>query len=271
VSQFEIDTTGFSSRLVKDTVVVHLKTQAMAIVTYVGTKQEFVEFLEAVGESSDVLGYVQINDSSWDSHTDVDEIVKQIFESDSEHFFGGGAQWGLFYDVTAARFRNSIGSILFSLIKFNKPAVAGFEGKVSGEYLGLTLAFDSRIATADTTYTFDNARTGLPASPGVAYLMPRYIGLGRAMSMVQRGATIDAEQALSLGLLSSIVDRREDLEERCVGEILEFCAHGSYIAECHRELMLPTPKEMSAVLERYYKTAARSVIRIRSERANTSQ
>lgn len=40
----------------------------------------------------------------------------------------------------------------------------------------------ARFAAANTTFTFDNVRTGIPASPGITYLMPRYIGPGRTLA-----------------------------------------------------------------------------------------
>lgn len=270
MDHFELDTERFSSRLVDHTVVVHLKSLALEIVTDVDVKTNFVDHLKLVNDSPDARGYVQINDSGWDSQNAVDGFVEFILRNDVPHV-SRGSYHGMFHDVIAARFRHSIGDILFRMIKLKKPAIAGLQGQISGEYLGLSLAFDSRIATADTTVSFDNARTGLPASPGVTYLMPRYIGLGKTMSLVQRGATIDADEALSLGLISDIVDDPEELENRCVKSIRDVTADNPHVASFHRQNIFPSPSEISIALERYYEAAAKSILILRSNHDSRNQ
>lgn len=143
--------------------------------------------------------------------------------------------------------------------------IAGLQGRISGEYLGLTLAFDWRIATADTTILFENVRTGLPSSPGVTFLMPRYVGIGRAMSLIHRGATIDASTALDLGLISDIVDSPQELEDRCVQEIRDVTEQKRYLAGLHRQQVLPSPEEMRTALERYYDGMVRAIAELRAE------
>jgi enoyl-CoA hydratase/carnithine racemase len=54
---------------------------------------------------------------------------------------------------------------------------------------------------------------GIPASPGVTFLMPRFIGEGKTLSLLNRGATIDAEEAQSLGLITGVVDHLESVQE----------------------------------------------------------
>ena len=125
------------------------------------------------------------------------------------------------HDIIAARFRNSIGRLLLTFMDQEKPIVAGLQGTITGEYLGLTLAFDVRFATADTVIVFDNVRTGWPGSPGLTKLMPRHIGISRALSLIQRGAKIDAHEANALGLVSEIVDSHQDLVDRCKKEIID--------------------------------------------------
>lgn len=209
---------------------------------------------------------MEINDSAWDSQSAVDALVNAITK-DSDSVATGSRYQGYHHDVITARFRHAIGRILLALVQFRKPSIAGMQGRISGEYLGHTLAFDARIATADTTFSFDNMRTGLPASAGITCLLPRYIGIGRAMSLVQSGLTIDAREAHSIGLITDIVDDQNELAERCLETIKGITSSPHrHLAEYHRQHILPPASEIKAALEQYYDAMARSIIQLRKNR-----
>ena len=264
MTQFERSTEYYDSKLVDDTVVVRLGAHALSIVTEADKKRDFLELLESISSSPEALGYVQINDDAFYGVDDLQVLIRSMLEKDALQI-SGGAYMGMLHDIIAARFRHSVGDLLMSMSKFKKPAVAGFQGKIRGEYLGLTLSFDSRIATEDATFSFDNVRLGIPASPGVTFLMPRYIGEGETLSLLNRGATIDAEKARSLGLVSKIVKHLDDLEDQCVKDVQELIENNGPVARSHRKLICPTPEEISLALERYYKIAAEALMAIRSD------
>ena len=106
--------------------------------------------------------------------------------------------------------------------------------------------------------------TGIPGSPGITYLMPRYIGIGRALSLIERGATIDANEALSLCLISDIVDNEQELVDRCQRDIRNLTEHNRHLVKCHRQHILPSPDEMETALKRYYDTMAQVVMKLRN-------
>jgi enoyl-CoA hydratase/carnithine racemase len=225
---------------------------------------DFWALLKSINESPDLLGYVQINDSESYSQDDVDALV-QFLSKDDELFVRHGRFYGFQHEALAAHFRTALGRILVALLEFEKPVIAGFQGKISGDYLGLALAFDWRLATADTTISFENMRTGIPASPGLTYLLPRYVGIGTAMSLIHRGATIDADEALELGLISEIVDDARDLTDRCIRDIREVTAHNRLLLGLHRRAILPSPDEMQTGLRRYDEAMSRSIYQLRAK------
>ena len=252
----------FESKVVENIVILKLGERALDITTNPGVTQEYCDLLQSANESDEVLGYIQINDSKWDSHFAIDKMVEFV-STDGDIFQRGGRHYGYQHEVIVARFRNSLGRILKTVIQYDKPTVAGIQGKISGEYLGSILVYDSRIATADTSFSFDNLRSGLPASPGLTYLMPKYIGVGRAMSLIQSGASIDAREALSLGLISDIVDNPDDLNERCFQCVRNFTHQNSYLVKYHRQHILPGVEQLNLALERYYDAITRSIVKLR--------
>jgi enoyl-CoA hydratase/carnithine racemase len=224
MNKLDLDTENFESRVTQSVVIARFKAQAMDILTEIDAGSGFLDFLERVNDETDPPGYVQVNDGAWDSHADVDSLGR-FFSENKELHVKHGRDYGYLHDVVAARFRNTIGRYLRTLLNFSKPIVAAFQGRISAEYLGLALAFDARFAAANTTFTFDNVRSGIPASPGITHLMPRYIGLGRTLAFANQGDTIDAEQALALGLISGIIDDGQDLAQVCVEYIQTLSRH----------------------------------------------
>jgi len=87
----------------------------------------------------------------------------------------------------------------------DKLVLCAMQGYALGGGLQLPLACDIRIAAA-------GCQLGLPAAkegfiPGLATLrLPRYIGLGRAKRMALSGESVDAEEALRIGLVDYVVD-----------------------------------------------------------------
>jgi len=265
MSKIEAITDIFESQFVNNIAITQLKGQALDIVTKPQDCEEFFNLLKTVNDSPEVLGYVQIHDSAWDSHSAVDELVDLILK-DTGHVIGGGRQFGYQHDVIAARFRHSMGRTLLTMIQFSKPAIAGMQGRISGEYLGHTLAYDARIATADTTFSFDSIHTGLPASPGITCLMPRYIGIGRTMSLLQSGSTIDAQEAYSLGLITEIVEDPQELIEHCTKRIQTATASHRHPVKYYRQHILPSAAEVKDAVENYIDAMARSIVQLRKNR-----
>ena len=99
----------------------------------------------------------------------------------------------------------AINSSLFAEIeRFPRPTIAAVNGYALGGGCELALACDIRIA-ADTA-TFGQPELGLGIIPGAGATqrLPRVVGLGRAKHLILTGETIDAKQALEIGLVSAV-------------------------------------------------------------------
>jgi len=248
----------FESVLVENALVVHLKSQALGILTDKATASDFCSVLDSVNDAKDILAYVQINDGESYGQEAVEDLAQTVVDKDNQMVERTRYQ-GLRKDNLAALFRYTLGRIQLALMNMNKVTIAGFDGKVSGEYLGLALCFDLRIATVDTIFTFENVRTGIPAGPGLTYLLPRFIGLGRALELINRGATIDAQKALELGLVSDIVETREELRKWYTREVQGMAGHQANMAKLNRERIFPAAEKIQSALEQYYDAMVRAI------------
>src|SRR5204863_4853822 len=64
----------------------------------------------------------------------------------------------------------------------------------------LALLCDVRFAATGTQFGLPDTRLGLSPTSGMTWLLPRIIGLGRALSLTLSAEPIDAEEALRIGL-----------------------------------------------------------------------
>jgi len=89
------------------------------------------------------------------------------------------------------------------LMQLRKPVVAMMRGYACGAGFDIALACDFRIAAPDTRMAAIYVRRGLGG--GATYLLPRFVGLGKATELLLLGSWIEAEEALRLNLLTRVV------------------------------------------------------------------
>ena len=86
------------------------------------------------------------------------------------------------------------------------PAVAKVNGDAFGGSLGIIMACDLRVARDDARLGFVFTRVGLSgADAGVSYLLPRLVGVPKAIELLFLGETIVAAEAERIGLVHRAV------------------------------------------------------------------
>lgn len=90
-----------------------------------------------------------------------------------------------------------------------KPVIAKLRGYAFGVGLELALACDFRIAAGDVQLALPEVTIGMIPGSGGTQRLARLIGLGRAKDVVMRGRRINADEALSLGLVTEVVPPEE--------------------------------------------------------------
>lgn len=86
-----------------------------------------------------------------------------------------------------------------------KPVIAAVNGTAAGAGASFAYAADLRIAGTSTKFLMAFANIGLTADSGGSWTLPRLIGYGRAMEMMLLATPVDAERALSIGMVSQVV------------------------------------------------------------------
>jgi 2-(1,2-epoxy-1,2-dihydrophenyl)acetyl-CoA isomerase len=101
--------------------------------------------------------------------------------------------------------RSTYSRLVKRMVGIEKPVIAALHGPVYGAGVGLALACDLRLAAENTKFSVAFIKVGLMPDAGVTFLLPRVVGLGRAMEMSMLGDAVDAEEAHRIGLVNKVV------------------------------------------------------------------
>lgn len=92
-----------------------------------------------------------------------------------------------------------------ALWAIDKPMIAAVNGVAAGAGFALALCCDVRIGSEAARFVTVFQERNLPPEGGMSWLLPRVIGLSRALDLSLTSRRVDAEEALRIGLLDRIV------------------------------------------------------------------
>ncbi len=98
------------------------------------------------------------------------------------------------------------------IINLDKPAIAAVNGYCLAGGLELACWCDFRIADETSHFGVLNRRWGVPLLDGGTQRLPRIVGMGNALYLIESGVMINAQQALRMGLVQEVVPRGQALE-----------------------------------------------------------
>ena len=86
------------------------------------------------------------------------------------------------------------------------PVVTAINGVAAGAGMSLAISADIRIAAKSATFIQAFARIGLVPDCGATFLLPRLIGMARAMELSLLAEALPADRALEWGMINRVVD-----------------------------------------------------------------
>ena len=118
----------------------------------------------------------------------------------------------------------------------DKLVVCLIHGYAIGGGLQLALACDIRVCTPSARLSLPAVKDGLIPGLGT-FRLARYIGLGRAKSMIIRGNMIDGAEAERIGLVDHLVDEETAFEE-FESLLAEYASTDSAASRASKQLLL---------------------------------
>ena len=96
-----------------------------------------------------------------------------------------------------------------ALRAMRKPSVAALPGAAAGAGMAIALSCDLRLAARSAFLTTAYARIGLSGDYGIAWLLTRVVGAGRARELMLTAEGVTAERAAAIGLVNEVVEDAE--------------------------------------------------------------
>jgi enoyl-CoA hydratase len=90
-------------------------------------------------------------------------------------------------------------------LRLSKPVIAAVEGHAVAGGLELAIWCDLRVASETAVFGVYCRRWGVPLIDGGTVRLPRIVGTGRALDLVLTGRSVDAQEALAMGLVNYVV------------------------------------------------------------------
>jgi enoyl-CoA hydratase/carnithine racemase len=91
----------------------------------------------------------------------------------------------------------------------DKPIVCAINGPAAGGGIDFAMGCDIRIASTQARLAMVFTKRGVVPETGSTWLLPRLIGWSKAAEVIFRGATLNAQECLELGLVNRVVQPAE--------------------------------------------------------------
>jgi enoyl-CoA hydratase len=161
---------------------------------------------------------------------DADPAVRAIVLSGSERGFAAGADIGALAAAGAIELYGSGFSEKWDEVaSISKPLIAAISSYALGGGLELALICDIVVADRSAVFGLPETAIGIIPGAGGTQRLVRVVGKSMAMEMILAGRRLDADEALSRGLISTLAQEGETVEA-CALAIAERIGQGGPLA-----------------------------------------
>jgi enoyl-CoA hydratase len=141
---------------------------------------------------------------------DPQALVLVVCGAGEEAFCAGADLTAL--DTLAPRLDAPGGPLGFTRRTASKPTIAAIAGYAVAGGLELACWCDLRVADETAVLGCAERRWGVPLIDGGTQRLPRIVGLGRALDLILTGRMVAADEALAMGLLTTVVPRGQHVQ-----------------------------------------------------------
>lgn len=104
-----------------------------------------------------------------------------------------------------AHIRDRYNPLIARIHTIEKPVIASVNGVAAGAGCSLALACDLRIAAESASFIQAFVNVGLVPDSGSTFMLPRLVGVSRALEIAITGRKVKADEALRIGMVNIVV------------------------------------------------------------------
>jgi 2-(1,2-epoxy-1,2-dihydrophenyl)acetyl-CoA isomerase len=150
----------------------------------------------------------------------VREDVNVIVITGTGRAFSTGGDVGKFSDYASntaaaikARLSENVQRLALKMQDIDKPVIAAVNGLATGGGVDIALMCDMRFAARSAKFAETYVKMGLIPGAGGAYYLPRIVGVAKALELFWSSESVNAEEALRMGLVNRVFDDGKLAEE----------------------------------------------------------
>ncbi|WP_088141811.1 crotonase/enoyl-CoA hydratase family protein [Achromobacter xylosoxidans] len=133
-------------------------------------------------------------------------------------------------------YRDGIQRVPLALCNLEVPTIAAVNGPAIGAGCDLACMCDMRLAAEEARFAESFVKLGLTPGDGGAWLLPRVVGMSRACELAFTGRSVDAAQALDMGLVSQVLSQ-EALLPAAMALAQEIAQHSGHALRLTKRLL----------------------------------
>ncbi len=151
----------------------------------------------------------ELQDICWGINED-DNIYVVVITGAGDRAFCGGSELERLIQADSAVARSHPSAltrinVATAIASIDQPVIAAINGDALGLGLELALSCDIRLVSQRARFGFPQVASGLIPLDGGTQRLPRIVGRGKALELILTAETINAEEALAIGLVSWVV------------------------------------------------------------------
>lgn len=153
--------------------------------------------------------------------------------------FAAGADINQFLDLSrrdAVQLSADVNKAMLTIENLPQITISAVNGYALGGGMELAMATDFRMAADDATFGQPEIKLGVIPGGGGTQRLPRLVGVTRAKDIVYTGRNVSADEALDIGLVSS-VHPADDLYAAALAKAAQYAAGPAAIVMAKRSIM----------------------------------